>query len=106
MRFYTCTELAHIADMQAALRAADDPSDRHECEALLALAGFPASLDYLIPQAVRSEQIRRSLFNMEAKHAATISQRGLGVETLAHTSSEPARTSRVASQVKTRPAQA
>lgn len=74
MRFYTCTELAHIADMQAALCAADDPSNRDECEALLALAGFPASLDYLIPQAVRSEQIRRSLFNMETRHAAEASR--------------------------------
>ena len=62
MIFYTCPEHAHIADMQAALRAADDPSDRNECEAILALAGFPASLDYLIPQAMRSEQIRRALF--------------------------------------------
>lgn len=69
-RFYTCTEYAHIADMQEALRAADDPTDRSECEAILALAGFPRSLDYLIPQAMHSEQIRRSLFNMEARNHA------------------------------------
>lgn len=96
MRFYTCTEHAHIADMQAALRAADNPSDRDKCEALLALAGFPASLDYLIPQAVRSEQIRRSLFNMEAKHAASIHRRNLGMEAMENPPPDAAGTSCIA----------
>lgn len=106
MRFYTCTEHAHIADMQAALRAADNPTDRNECEALLALAGFPASLDYLIPQAVRSEQIRRSLFNMEAKHAASVYRRNLGMEAMENPPPDAAGIAHSARQIGTRSAQA
>lgn len=97
MRFYTCTEYAHIADMQAVLCAADDPADRKECKDWLDFAGFPASLDYLIPQAMRSEQIRRSLFNMEARHAASIHRRDLGMETLAHSPPDAAGIAGVAS---------
>lgn len=96
MRFYTCTELAHIADMQAALRAADDPSDSHECEALLALAGFPASLNYLIPHAAWSEQIRRALFRTGEEYETLDGRRDMAVETMADTPPDAAGIARVA----------
>lgn len=58
-----------IVDMSRVLQAADDPTDKTECEALLALAGFSVGVwRSLGHRAMHNEQIRRAIFNMERAH--------------------------------------
>jgi hypothetical protein len=82
---YTLPEHSLIADVSRVLLAADDPANKGECEALLAIAGFSKLVwDTLGHRAMTYEQIRRSIFNMGERHAKEVGQGRARVSIVAH----------------------